>query len=455
MLTLDRQAQTVQDEAVRHLQALIRLDTVNPPGNEILAAEYLADILNAEGIEPVILEGASGRANLVARLRGSGEEAPLLLMGHTDVVPAEADRWTHPPFAAEIADGHVFGRGAVDMKHMVAMELMVMLLLRRMEVPLRRDVIFMASADEEAGGEWGAGWMVDHHPDLIRAGYALNEGGGFALEVGGTVFYTCQTAEKGYARFVLRTRGKPGHASVPHNDNAVLHLAAALQRLGEHTLPLHITATMRSTLDTIAGHQTPDVQAALQTLLDGGGLDPDSLPIREDLRRTFVAMLHNTATPTMLEAGSRVNVIPSVAEARVDGRILPGQTRESFRAELDAVLGDEVEIEFLDFAAPLESELDSTLFDTIRQVMAEQLPTAVLMPYMLTGATDAKHVTRLGTRVYGFSPVRYNPNVEHFGLAHSHDERIAVESMGFGTQILFEVTLRFCRDESANKRMGE
>ncbi|NOZ06183.1 MAG: M20/M25/M40 family metallo-hydrolase [Chloroflexi bacterium] len=438
----------LQNEAVRHLQALIRLETVNPPGNEALAAEYLADILRDEGIEPVILEGSPGRSNLVARLRSADEAAPLLLMGHTDVVPAEADHWTHPPFAAEIADGYIFGRGAVDMKQMVAMELMVMLLLRRMDVPLRRDVIFMASADEEAGGEWGAGWLVDNHPDLIRAEYALNEGGGFAFEVGGTVFYACQTAEKGYARFALRTRGKPGHASVPHNDNAVIHLAAAIQCLGEQTLPVHVTTTLRTMFETIGETQTPEVRAALQTLLDGGGLDPDSLPIREDLRRTFVAMLHNTATPTMLQSGSRVNVIPSVAEAHVDGRIVPDQTRESFRAELEAVLGDQAEIEFLDYGAPLESGPDSPLFEVIRQVMMETMPGAVLVPYMLTGATDAKHVTRLGTQVYGFSPVLYNPQVEHFGLAHGHDERIAVDSMGFGTHTLFDVTKRFCQSNA-------
>jgi len=197
-------------------------------------------------------------------------------------------------------------------------------------------------------------------------------------------------------------------------------------------------------LETIAQRQSAEVRSGLQTLLEGGGLEPDSIPLRNDLRRVFVAMLRNTATPTMLEAGSRINVIPSVAEARVDGRIVPGQTRDSFRAELEPLLGDNVEMEFLDFGPPLEGDLDSPLFDTIREVMAEQVPNAVLMPYMLTGATDAKHIVRLGTRVYGFSPVRHDPNAQVFGLAHAHDERIAVESMGFGTRVLFEVTRRFC-----------
>jgi len=434
----------IRDEAVRHLQALIRLETVNPPGNETLAAEYLADTLRSEGIEPVLLEGASRRANVVARLSGTKDAGPLLLMGHTDVVPAEADQWTHPPFAGDVADGYVWGRGAVDMKHMVAMELMVMLLLQRLEIPLRRDVIFMASADEEEGGQWGAGWLVDHYPDLIRAEYALNEGGGYAYEIGGTLFYTCQTAEKGYARFDLRARGRPGHGSVPHEENAIHRLASALTRLEAQPLPLHVTDTVRAMLETIAQRQSAEVRNGLQALLEGGGLEPDSIPLRNDLRRVFVAMLRNTATPTMLEAGSRINVIPSVAEARVDGRIVPGQTRDSFRAELEPLLGDNIEMEFLDFGPPLESDLDSPLFDTIREVMAEQVPDAVLMPYMLTGATDAKHIVRLGTRVYGFSPVRYDPNVQVFGLAHAHDERIAVESIGFGTQVLFEVTRRFC-----------
>ncbi|MDE3090281.1 MAG: M20/M25/M40 family metallo-hydrolase, partial [Chloroflexota bacterium] len=230
---MDFERDAIRDEATRYLQDLIRIDTTNPPGNETKAAEYLAAVFKREGIEPTILESAPGRGNLVARLKGDGRAAPLLLMVHIDVVPAEADQWTHPPFGGDIADGYLWGRGTLDTKELAAMELMAMLLLKRdtARKPLARDIIFMANADEEAGGRLGAGWMVKEHPDLIRAEYAINAGGGFGLDILGQRFFTCQVAEKGTARFAMRTRGRPGHGSQPHRDNSVLKLADAIQRI--------------------------------------------------------------------------------------------------------------------------------------------------------------------------------------------------------------------------------
>src|SRR5205085_551244 len=223
--------QEVGEETIARGRDLLRLDTRNPPGNEIRAAEYLHNLFEAEGIPGEIVGPSPDRGTLIARLRGDGSAPPLLLMSHTDVVAVEAEKWTHDPFAAEIADGFIYARGALDMKHMVTMELMAMLLLKRLKVPLKRDVIFMAAADEEVGGWQGAGWVVQHRPELIQAEYALNEGGGNGFEINGRRYYIVQTAEKGAARFRLRTTGKPGHGSVPLADNAVLKLAEALATL--------------------------------------------------------------------------------------------------------------------------------------------------------------------------------------------------------------------------------
>ena len=308
-------------EATANLQGLLRFDTTNPPGNELGAIKYLAEILKRDGIESTILESAPGRANLVARLKGDGSQKPFLLMGHVDVVPVEHDKWIHPPFGAEIHDDFIYARGALDMKGVVAVELMVFLLLKRMGVPLKRDVIFMANADEETGGSQGAKWMVDNHPELIRAEYGLNEGGGSATTIDGTPFVSCQTGEKGNSRFLIRTRGTPGHASQPHRDNAILHLADALVLLGEARLPMHVTATGRAYVEGIAHHLGPEGEEWL------GLLDPktfwstlENLPVDYGTQRMLIAMFHNTAVPTILKAGAKTNVIPSVAEAQIDSR---------------------------------------------------------------------------------------------------------------------------------------
>jgi acetylornithine deacetylase/succinyl-diaminopimelate desuccinylase-like protein len=435
----------IRDETTRYLQDLIRIDTTNPPGNEIKAAEYLAAVLKREGIEPTILESAPGRGNLVARLKGDGRAAPLLLMVHIDVVPAEADQWTHPPFGGDIADGFLWGRGTLDTKELAAMELMVMLMLKREGKSPARDIIFMANADEEAGGRLGAGWMVKEHPDLIRAEYAINEGGGFGLDILGQRFFTCQVAEKGTARFAMRTRGRPGHGSQPHRDNSVLKLADAIQKIGAVEFQHHATATVKLFIEGVAAKLGKPYDRDLLTLLDAKKYRAtmERLPLDEGLRSMFYAMLHNTVTPTMLHAGSKVNVIPSVAEAKCDARLLPGQTSHDLLHELRAVIGNEVEIEFMDDTPALESEYETPLFDTIARVMARHEPKAPVLPYLVVGATDARHVKKLGTKVYGFAPM-FAPTSE-LDRVHGHDERISIDNLAFGTRVLYEVVNEFCQ----------
>ena len=436
------------DEVVNHLRALLRLDTRNPPGNENLAADYMRNVLARDGIDSVTVGPSPDRASIVARLRGDESAPPLLLMSHTDVVAVEREKWTQDPFGGKIVDGFIYGRGALDMKNMVAMELQTMLLLKRRGVRLKRDVIFLAAADEEVGGRQGAGWVVDHHPDLIRADYALNEGGGNAREVNGKLYYHVQTAEKGIQRFRLRARGSPGHGSVPRDDNAVLTLADMLLRLREHAMPIHLTATSRAYIEGLAAAQPEPLRSQFLDVLDPAKCDGAiaSLPIEPSLKRQLNAVLRNTVSPTILQAGSQINVIPSIAEAHCDGRILPGETRASFLRELRDLFGDDAEIEFLtpeQSFGPLEAEPSGPLWETIDRVLRERSPGCAVVPKMLAGATDAKHVARLGTKVYGFAPELFTGPDESARI-HGHDERIGVGSLKWGAATLYEVVERFC-----------
>ncbi len=441
---MDLNWDSICDEATQYLQDLIRLDTTNPPGNETPAADYLATILTREGFDPQVLESVPGRGNLIVRLKGDGRAAPLLLMVHLDVVPAESERWTHPPFSGDVANGYIWGRGTLDTKGLAALELMVLLLLKRQNAPLARDVIWMANADEEAGGKFGAGWMVKEHPDLIRADFAINEGGGFGLDILDRRFYACQVAEKGTARFAMRTRGRPGHGSQPHRDNAILKLADAIQKIGMADLAVHPTNTVRLFVEGIAGRVERSYAELVRDLLDPRKYSQaiKRLPVDDGLRSMFYAMLHNTVTPTMLAAGTKINVIPSVAEARCDARLLPGQTAHDLLREVQPIVGREVEIEFLDDTLALESDFKTPLFSTISRVMARHKPDATLLPYLVVGATDARHVSKLGTKVYGFSPM--TGSTAELDRVHGHDERISIENVGFGARVLYDVVSEFC-----------
>ena len=432
-------------EIVQLLQDLIRFDTTNPPGNETPCIEYIARLLKTEGIETNLIESAPGRGNLVARLKGDGSRAPFMLFGHVDVVPAEADKWQRAPFSGDLVDGVVWGRGATDMKHMVAMNLMTFIQLKRDNVALKRDVIFMANADEEVGGQMGAGWMVKNHPDLIAAEYAITEGGATSLELEGKSFFVCSTGEKGSARFTLRGRGAPGHASQPHPDNAILPLAKALVKVIESPLPLHVTSTTRAFVTSVAAGVSAPLAELLLGLLDERHHEDAlaELPVAEPIKRRINAMFRNTATPTILQAGTKINVIPAEAVAQVDCRVLPGTTADSIASEVRAVVGAGVDIEFGHFSPAQESDPASPLLGTIREVVADHVPGAIVVPGLITGGTDARFVTKLGTKVYGFIPTRYE-GPAMMGLAHAHDERISVANLTFGLNVISDITRKFC-----------
>ncbi|HQX74860.1 MAG TPA: M20/M25/M40 family metallo-hydrolase, partial [Thermoflexales bacterium] len=369
--------------------------------------------------------------------------APFMLFGHVDVVTAEADKWLHPPFSAELIDGVIWGRGTTDMKDMVVMNLMTFITLKRQGAKLKRDVIFMANADEETGGVFGAKWMVENHPELINAEYALTEGGGNAIQLDGQTFYTCSTGEKGSARFKLRGRGKPGHASQPHPGNAILALAKALQAVIEKATPVHITKTVRAHVEGLAQQVNPALGSMLREALDPERnlAALDALPLPEGTRRMMYAMTHNTTTPTILRGGTKINVVPGEVEAEVDCRVLPGATPESIAAEVRAIVGDGVEVEFGPFSPGIESDPASPLFELIKRKMGQG--GGIVIPNLITGGTDARHVTKLGTKVYGFAPALYEGD-ELTGLAHAHNERVTVKNLMYGTGMIYDITKEFC-----------
>jgi acetylornithine deacetylase/succinyl-diaminopimelate desuccinylase-like protein len=447
--------ESIGRDVVHSLQALIRLDTTNPPGNEMLAASYLAGVIREAGIDPVIIETAPNRGNVIARLKGDGSAKPLLMYAHTDVVPVEREKWSEDPFGGALKDGYVYGRGALDMKGIVAMQLHVFLALareaKRNGTQLKRDVILAATADEEAGTNQGIGQLVANHPDLIRAEYAVSEFGGFSMYIGGKCFYPVQTAEKGTAWMRMVAKGRPGHASVPHDDNAVVHLARAVQKLGSTSLPMHLTPTAREFVARLADGLGGPAGLGLKAMLGFGmkGLNsmPEALVRDAGFINELRAVLHNTCSPTGLTAGLKTNVIPSEAYATLDCRTLPGFGFEEMCAELETALGDDARhVSFVpeSVSAPCEFPSDTPLFKTIGRVLKQHDPAAIALPYMLTGATDAKHVARLGTICYGFSPMKFKVGERFAERVHSHDERIAVDSLTWGVRVLYDVVKDFC-----------
>jgi len=434
-------------DAVELLRALLRFDTSNPPGDEAECVAYLADWLAEAGLDPEVLAPAPGRANLVVRLQGLVDEPPLLLNGHVDVVAAEAGRWRHPPFAGEVHDGAVWGRGAVDMKHMVAMSAAVCRLLARLGVPLRRDLVLAAVADEEAGCAMGSAWLVDHHPDKVRAGFALGEVGGFTLHLGGRPVYPVQVAEKGVCWVRARARGATGHGSIPRDDNAVVRLAELLARVGRTRLPLHPSPEVRRFVTELAAAQPRPARDVLPLLLRPrwSGLVLDRLVRDRSAARALNAVLRNTVTPTVVRAGGKTNVIPGEAEAELDGRVAVGSSEAELLAELGRLAGPDVDLEVLRSFPPTVAPPHSELYATIARVVAEHHPGAVAVRSVTPGFTDAKFWSRLGTACYGFTPVRFEPGDGAFAdFFHGDDERVPVAGFAAGLRMLADTVARFC-----------
>jgi acetylornithine deacetylase/succinyl-diaminopimelate desuccinylase-like protein len=423
---------TAQDEVAAIASDLIRIDTTNPgdhsgPG-ERAAAEHVAGLLADAGLEPVVLESHPKRTSLVARIEGQDQARPALLIhGHLDVVPADRDDWRVHPFSGETEDGCVWGRGAVDMKDMDAMMLAVVRQRLREGRRPPRDVVLAFLADEEAGGTWGARWVVDNHPELFEGvTEAIGEVGGFSVTIGGRRLYLIQTAEKGLAWMRLTARGTAGHGSMLQPDNAVTELAEAVARIGRHEWPVRLTPSVRAFLDEAAAALGIDAQRSEYR---------DLLAKLGPISRIIGATLTNTANPTMLSAGYKVNVVPQVASAQVDGRFLPGH-EEEFLAEVDGLLGPGLRRQFVQHDIALETTLDGDLAGAMAAALLDEDPDGRIVPYCMSGGTDAKSFSRLGIRCFGFSPLRLPADLDFAGMFHGVDERVPVDALRFGVRVL-------------------
>jgi acetylornithine deacetylase/succinyl-diaminopimelate desuccinylase-like protein len=425
---------TAVDEVVDICRDLLRIDTTNTgdlatSAGERVAAEYVAERLAEVGVDAELHESAPGRANLVARIPGSDPARPALLVhGHLDVVPAEASEWSVHPFSGELRDGFLWGRGAIDMKDFDAMVLAVVREWQRTGVRPPRDSVRAFTADEEAGGEYGAHFLVDNHRDLLDGcTEAIGEVGGFSYTVSKDLrLYLVETAEKGINWLRLHAKGRPGHGSMVHDDNAVTALAEAVARVGRHRFPIVVTPTVRAFLEEIG-----------EVL--GIEIDPDDpeLAISKlgPIANLIGATIRNTANPTRLAAGYKDNVIPSRASATIDCRTLPGQA-ELFLEQLREVIGPDLEIEHVTRQPALETTFDGALVDAMADALRAEDPGARPVPYMLSGGTDAKAFNRLGIRCFGFAPLRLPADLNFSALFHGIDERVPVEGLQFGVRVL-------------------
>ncbi|HET8777213.1 MAG TPA: M20/M25/M40 family metallo-hydrolase [Candidatus Limnocylindria bacterium] len=451
------------DACVEHVRGLIRIPSVNPPGGgpdvaagrdprggETAAARYCADVLAGDGIDAEVIELTEGRGSVFARLRANGPstDPPLILLSHIDVVPVDAESWTRDPFGGELVDGVVWGRGAVDMKNMVAMELGVMLALKRSGAELRRDVIFAAVADEEAGGEHGARGLVEQRPDLFHdadgrpAAAAINEVGGYSMTIGDRRYYTVQVAEKGIAWTRVRTTGIPGHGSMPHADNAAIKLAAAVTAIADDQAkrPMRIIPVVADFLAGIGLGEVAELaekdpaaaSAALQARVD----DPT-------LRRSIDAMLRDTVTPNVVHAGKKVNVIPGAGEAEIDVRTLPGTDQAALLAHLQEVVGADATVESVVTLPAVEWSANAEIVGLMHQALRAADPEATSVPMMITPGTDAKALAQIGIPCYGFAPLRLEADVPFLSVFHGHDERIPVSALAFGLPVLADVVARY------------
>jgi acetylornithine deacetylase/succinyl-diaminopimelate desuccinylase-like protein len=434
-------------ECVEHLRALIRIPSVNPPGDETPAAEYCASVLRSAGMVAEVLEAAPRRGSCFARLPATARDPlpPLILLSHLDVVPVDRDSWSREPFGGELVDGLVWGRGAVDMKDMVAMELSVMLELARSGVPLKRDVIFAALADEEAGGQYGALHWVRERPDWFAstagpAAAALNEVGGYSITLRDRRFYTIQVAEKGVIWAHLRSSGTPGHGSMPHADNAAVKLARAFARLAEAERPARVLPVVRDFFAALGLGEVAQLAAsdriAAREALERRVADPV-------LRRSLDAMLRDTVSPNVIEAGQKANVVPGVGQADVDVRTLPGTDQQAFLAALERELGDDASVEWSMVMPAVEWPADAQIVQLMRAALQRADPDGTPVPMMITPGTDAKALMLLGIPTYGFAPLRLDADVPFLSLFHGNDERVPVSALAFGLPVLYEVVERF------------
>lgn len=421
----------IQEESLQHFQAILRLDTSNPPGNEGIVVNYLKSLLDREGIENKVFALDPARPNLVARLRGSGKKRPVLIMGHSDVVKVDPAKWTHPPFSATREGGYVYGRGTVDDKDNVTAGLMVMLLLKRMQVPLDRDVIFLCEAGEEASTKFGIQYMVENHWSEIDAEFCFAEGGGVTRTGGKIRFASVQSSEKIPYGVTLTARGPAGHGSVPLRTNAIVHLSQAIAKLSAWSTPMRLNETTKTYFERLAGISTPEEAARYRNLANPemSGAVQEYFAVNEPRHHS---MLRTSISPNIIKGGYQVNVIPSEAEATLDVRALPDENMDRLLEEIRKVINDPAvtvarnERNTRPGARP--SRIDTEAFKVIEAAVKEHY-NAVTLPTMSTGATDMAYLRAKGVECYGVGPMTDSEDGPKGFGAHSDQERILEEAL--------------------------
>ena len=440
----------IEAETVDRLRTLIRFDTTNPPGNELPLARYLESALREEGIETTLLEPEKNRAAVIGRIRGSGAKRPVMLLAHMDVVGVERSSWSCDPFEGEVRDGYVYGRGAIDDKGMLAANLMAVLMFKRSlaksgQLP-SRDIVFVATSDEESGGEWGMGWLVENHPEVLDAEFALNEGGRTRIIEGGEVYLAVQSAEKISHVVSITAHGTAGHAAIPLEDNAILGLSRALSRLSDYAEPLTLTDTTERFFSRLAKvWPNPTEKRAMIDLVASD--EPRKQAAGKILSHTavFNAVLRNGISPVILEGGTRYNVIPESAGAVLNVRTLPGQSIDDVVARIRTIVaepGVTLEITQRGDEAPA-SDPDSPMFNAIADAARELNPEIAVVPYLSTGVTDSARLRRIGIQAYGVLPFPMVQSDEE--RMHGHDERVPIQSLHFGTRLIHGAVSRIAR----------
>jgi acetylornithine deacetylase/succinyl-diaminopimelate desuccinylase-like protein len=442
----------IEQEITRFLSDLIRINTTNPPGNETAAANFIAQYLAKEGFKTEVIESAPGRGSVITRLKGSGEKSNLLLLSHLDVVAANPKEWSVDPLAGTVKDGYVYGRGAYDMKGMTAVEVLTLKLLKKNNIPIKGDVVLAATADEEKGGEEGAGYLIAHHREKVWCPFVLNEGGGLAIPQKKGNVYPVQTAEKGILWFKIRAKGTPGHGSTPNMaDNAIVRMSKVIEKIGNYQPETVYVPTLKQFLSEVAKHN-PELDESFSRLLSN---PEQSEQVLDELAKTNRALAEEirprtkmTITPTIIHGGVKENIIPSECETVFDCRVLPGQSVDETLSLIKGLLKDvgmeKLSFEIIQMHDGSESTTQTPLYGAITSVLKEFEPDCGVTPTLTTGGTDSRFFRETGSVCYGFHPMRPDePNDELEKRMHGIDERITIENLVFGTSIFYETVKRF------------
>ncbi len=425
------------DEAIKHLQAYLRIDTVNPPGNEIEGGRFFKNIFDMESIPCELFEPSPGKGNLLATLKGNGEKRPILLLNHMDVVPVEKGGWEVDPFAGIIKDGYLYGRGSLDNKSMGIVEMMVLLILKRNKISLKRDILFFGAADEETGGKWGIEWAMENIPSLKESEYAINEGGYVILnEEGKPDRYEISNGQKVLFQLKLKAEGTSGHGSMPHSDNPNVKLVQALDKITKWETPYHILPMVKEYFLKMAPKQPPEDRNFFENIENG--LNDLAFSIWLTSNPIYNAMVRDTISLTILQAGSKANVIPSESTATLDCRLIPGSSKENFLKRLRGKLGDEIEVEVISESQSLPpSPFGTDLYKAIKKYAEENDPDCPVVPLLLPGATDSRFLRGNGIITYDFCPFRLTE--KEMLRIHGNNERIAIENLRFGMRMMVDI----------------